>query len=91
MMSRASDKKVLHDFRLASMSSAIAANASISVAQPNVFMLVTPQGFRYKRGEPRKFSRSDLESMTREFCGEFRNHLLNDDGRITHYPGGRRA
>ena len=33
-------------------------------------------GFRYTSGEPRKFSRSDLESpVTREFCGECGAHL----------------
>jgi hypothetical protein len=33
-------------------------------------------GFRYTSGEPRKFSRSDLESpVTREFCGECGTHL----------------
>ena len=35
-----------------------------------------PQGFRYTSGEPRKFSRSDLENpVTREFCGECGTHL----------------
>src|SRR6516165_9247161 len=35
-----------------------------------------PQDFRYTSGEPRKFSRSDLESpVTREFCGECGTHL----------------
>jgi hypothetical protein len=48
----------------------------ISGGAPNMFMLVAPQGFRYTRGEPRKFSRSDLESpVTREFCGECGTHL----------------
>jgi len=48
----------------------------ISGGAPNMFMLVAPEGFRYTSGEPRKFSRSDLESpVTREFCGEFGTHL----------------
>ena len=48
----------------------------ISGGAPNMFMLVAPQGFRYTSGEPRKFSRSDLESpVTREFCGECGTHL----------------
>jgi hypothetical protein len=35
-----------------------------------------PQGFRYTSGEPRQFSRSDLENpVTREFCGECGTHL----------------
>ena len=40
----------------------------ISGGAPNMFMLMAPQDFRYTSGEPRKFSRSDLE--TREFCGD---------------------
>ena len=48
----------------------------ISGGAPNMFMLIAPQGFRYTSGEPREFSRSDLESpVTREFCGECRTHL----------------
>jgi len=48
----------------------------ITGGAPNMFMLVAPQGFRYTSGEPRKFSRSDLESpVTREFCGECGTHL----------------
>jgi hypothetical protein len=48
----------------------------ISGGAPNMFMLVAPQGFRYASGEPRKFSRSDLENpVTREFCGECGTHL----------------
>ena len=54
----------------------------ISGGAPNMFMLVTPQGFRYTSGEPRKFSRSDLENpVTREFCGECGTHL------VTRRPG----
>jgi hypothetical protein len=48
----------------------------ISGGAPNMFMLIAPQGFRYTSGQPRKFSRSDLESpVTREFCGECGTHL----------------
>jgi len=48
----------------------------ISGGAPNMFMLVAPEGFRYTSGEPRKFSRSDLESpVTREFCCECGTHL----------------
>ena len=48
----------------------------ITGGAPNMFMLMPPQGFRYTSGEPRKFSRSDLESpVTREFCGECGTHL----------------
>ena len=48
----------------------------ISGGAPNMFMLMAPEGFRYTSGEPRKFTRSDLESpVTREFCGECGTHL----------------
>jgi hypothetical protein len=48
----------------------------ISGGAPNMFMLMPPQGFRYISGEPRKFSRPDLENpVTREFCGECGTHL----------------
>jgi hypothetical protein len=48
----------------------------ISGGGPNMFMLMPPQGFRYTSGEPRQFSRSDLENpVTREFCGECGTHL----------------
>jgi hypothetical protein len=48
----------------------------ITGGAPNMFMLMLPQGFRYTSGEPRKFSRSDVERpVTREFCGECGTHL----------------
>ena len=54
----------------------------ISGGGPNMFMLMPPQGFRYTSGEPRRFSRSDLENpVTREFCGECGTHL------VTRRPG----
>jgi len=54
----------------------------ITGGAPNMFMLMPPQGFRYTSGEPRQFSRSDLEgAVTREFCGECGTHL------ITRRPG----
>ena len=38
---------------------------------PNLFMLMPPGGFRWTRGEPKRFARSDVENaVTREFCGE---------------------
>ena len=37
----------------------------------NMFMLMPPEGFRYTKGEPRRFKRDDLENaVTREFCGD---------------------
>src|ERR1044072_8555576 len=48
----------------------------ISGGGPNLFMLMPPQGFRYTRGEPRSFTRSDLDNaVTREFCGDCGPHL----------------
>lgn len=43
---------------------------------PNMFLLMPPDGFRYTRGEPRQFMRSDLENaVTREFCAECGTHI----------------
>lgn len=54
----------------------------ISGGAPNLFMLMPAEGFRYARGEPRKFTRSDLERpVTREFCAQCGTHL------ITRRPG----
>jgi hypothetical protein len=37
----------------------------------NLFMLMPPDGFRWTRGEPKRFTRSDRENaVTREFCGD---------------------
>ncbi|MGA2895345.1 MAG: GFA family protein [Xanthobacteraceae bacterium] len=48
----------------------------ISGGAPNLFMLMPPDGFRYSKGTPRQFARSDLERpVTREFCGECGTHL----------------
>ena len=38
---------------------------------PNLFMLMPPGGFRWTRGEPKRFTRPDLpNAVTREFCGD---------------------
>ncbi len=43
---------------------------------PNLFMLMPPEGFRYVRGAPKSFTRSDLDSaVTREFCETCGAHL----------------
>ena len=43
----------------------------LSGGGPNLFMLMPPEGFRWTRGEPKRFTRSDLpDAVTREFCGE---------------------
>ena len=41
-----------------------------------MFMLMPPEGFRYTKGEPRRFKRDDLENaVMREFCGDCGAHL----------------
>ena len=48
----------------------------ITGGAPNLFMLMPPDGFKYTKGAPKKFSRSDLEKpVTREFCAECGTHL----------------
>ena len=47
-----------------------------------MFMLMPLDGFRYTKGAPKQFTRSDLERpVTREFCAECGTHL------ITRRPG----
>lgn len=54
----------------------------ISGGGPNLFMLMPPDGFRYTRGEPKRFARNDIESaVTREFCADCGTHIA------THRPG----
>jgi hypothetical protein len=48
----------------------------ISGGAPNMFLLMPPDGFRYTKGAPRQFARSDLETpVTREFCADCGTHL----------------
>ena len=43
----------------------------ISGGNPNVCVVIPQGGFRYIKGAPKQFTRSDLESpVTREFCAE---------------------
>ena len=54
----------------------------ISGGAPNMFALMPIDGFRYTKGTPKQFSRSDLEgAVTRDFCAECGTHL------ITRRPG----
>ena len=47
-----------------------------------MFVLMPPDGFKYTKGTPKQFSRSDLErAVTREFCPECGTHL------VTKVPG----
>jgi hypothetical protein len=42
-----------------------------------MFMLMPEKGFRYTRGEPSRFTRTDLErAVTREFCPTCGTHLV---------------
>ena len=48
----------------------------ITGGSPNVFIAMPIPGFSYVKGEPRRFSRGDLEHpVTREFCAECGTHL----------------
>jgi len=48
----------------------------ISGGAENLFMIVPSAGFRYVKGEPKSFTRPDLERpVTRQFCGECGTHL----------------
>ena|SRR5690348_5297648 len=49
---------------------------------PNMFMAMPLDGFKYTKGTPKQFSRTDLERpVTREFCAECGTHL------VTRVPG----
>ncbi|MGH0035739.1 MAG: GFA family protein [Myxococcota bacterium] len=50
----------------------------ISGGMPNVVMGMPEAGFRYTKGAPKEFRRSDLEKpVTREFCGECGTPLVS--------------
>ena len=50
----------------------------ITGGSPNMFMLMPIDGFRYTKGTPKQFTRSDLErAVTREFCAECGTHLTD--------------
>jgi hypothetical protein len=49
----------------------------ISGGAPNLFMVMPPNGFKYTKGEPKRFARADLEKpVTREFCAECGTHMV---------------
>jgi hypothetical protein len=49
----------------------------ISGGAPNLFMVMPIGGFRYTKGEPKQFARSDIEQpVTREFCASCGTHLV---------------
>lgn len=44
---------------------------------PNYFMMMPKDGFRWTKGSPQEFTRSDLEgAVTRCFCGQCGTHIL---------------
>jgi hypothetical protein len=49
----------------------------ISGGAPNTFIAMPVSGFTYITGQPKQFTRKDLErAVTREFCAECGTHLL---------------
>ena len=55
----------------------------ISGGHPNVVMGMPETGFKYTKGAPKKFKRSDLaDPVTREFCGECGTHILTRTKRL---------
>ena len=47
----------------------------ISGGGPNYLMLMPVKGFRYSKGAPKKFSRTDIDNaVTREFCSDCGTH-----------------
>lgn len=54
----------------------------ISGGAPNTFIAMPVAGFSYITGQPKQFTRKDLErAVTREFCAECGTHL------VTRVPG----
>jgi hypothetical protein len=48
----------------------------ITGGAPNMFMVVAPDSFRYTKGTPKQFTRSDLPApVTREFCANCGTHM----------------
>ena len=49
----------------------------ISGGAPNTFIAMPVNGFTYTTGQPKQFTRSDLERpVTREFCAECGTHVV---------------
>jgi hypothetical protein len=49
----------------------------ITGGSPNVFIAMPVAGFAYTKGEPRAFTRTDIERpVTREFCGNCGTHIV---------------
>lgn len=49
----------------------------ISGGGPNYFMIMPADGFSYTQGEPKQFTRTDIENArTRDFCANCGTHIL---------------
>ena len=49
----------------------------IAGGAPNLFIVMPPEGFKYTKGAPKQFTRSDLERpVTREFCPDCGTHMV---------------
>jgi hypothetical protein len=49
----------------------------IAGGAPNMFMIMKPDEFKYIKGTPKQFTRSDLEKpVTREFCPDCGTHMV---------------
>jgi hypothetical protein len=49
----------------------------IAGGAPNLFIAMPPDSFRYTKGAPKQFTRSDLERpVTREFCPDCGTHMV---------------
>ena len=54
----------------------------ITGGAPNMFMAVPVDGFKFTKGTPKQFTRSDLEKpVTREFCPNCGTHLITRPNR----------
>jgi hypothetical protein len=50
---------------------------------PNLFLAMPVAGFTYTKGEPKRFSRTDLERpVTREFCADCGTHIVTQRPRF---------
>ena len=50
----------------------------ISGGSPNVFFAMPAAGFKYVKGEPKTFTRTDIESpATRQFCADCGTHVAS--------------
>jgi hypothetical protein len=48
----------------------------ITGGAPNMFLLMPPEGYRFTKGTPKEFTRTDIENpVTRQFCAECGTHL----------------